>query len=290
MCAASACILRIVEILRVSGSTRGKLTKRDIFYMDTSLFGRQTTVDSIIGSLARACSIPRDELGATASPRGLAYGCLRWGGVPFDETVQLARMPEPGAYREGELLLPRTVLIVEKEAVFSSLVRAYKEHLDPSLLLVTGRGFPDLSTGKFVHWLSTRRKHPPVHILVDFDVYGLDIALCYRQGPRRLPADQPTSCCPQLRLAGLTSQQIDRHCHRFCQPAALAPRSNRRPLTPIELRRIDCLIKRAHDAGWAELAKAADDMKQMGYSTELESIYGQDPLLLVKFIQTVLHQ
>lgn len=259
--------------------------------MDTNLFERQATVDSIINSLARACSIPRDELGAVASPRGLAYGCLRWGGLHFADAIQLAKVPdEQETDDESRALFPTTILIVEKEAVFSSLVQVYREYLDPGLLIVTGRGFPDLATGKFVHWLSTRRDPPSVHVLVDFDVYGLDIALCYRQGSRRLPADRPTSCCPRLRLAGITSQQMDHYCHRFGQPANATSRGNRRPLSHIEVHRLDCLVKRAHEAGWPELAKAADDMKQVGYSTELESIYGQDHLLLVKFIQSVLHQ
>src|SRR5690349_18250818 len=71
-----ACVLKVLEVI-INNKNDMKVTKRDVYYMDTQLFKRQQTVDNIVDELARAINIPRDTLGIMASAKGMAFGYLQ---------------------------------------------------------------------------------------------------------------------------------------------------------------------------------------------------------------------
>ena len=71
--------------------------------------------------------------------------------------------------------------MVEKDAVFQRLLEeGLLNHPKFSrVVLVTGKGVPDLATRQLVHYLS---RGLPVLILTDCDPYGLEIFLIYKFG------------------------------------------------------------------------------------------------------------
>lgn len=72
----------------------------------------------------------------------------------------------------------KMVLIVEKDAVFQKLL---KDDCTSSLscILVTGKGYPDVTTRMLVKLLSEKLELP-VYIIVDADPFGVDIMCVYR--------------------------------------------------------------------------------------------------------------
>lgn len=247
--------------------------------MDTELFQKQCHVDLIISRLAIAYEIPRDELGVVASPKGLAYGHLQVGQISFKFGAGLATIHEND--KKEDIEPPDLVLVVEKEAVFNSIVQTYSElsRLFPRLLIVTGRGYPDLNTSKFIHWLSELGCR--VAVICDFDPYGMDIALRYRQGSK-LPADRASSCCEKLLYLGINRWQIDSFSEgRDC---------SRHPMSIRDHKRLDRVIRSAKDADWDQLRLVAEEMKVAGFSTEIESIYGNDHGKLQCFLENELRK
>ena len=72
----------------------------------------------------------------------------------------------------------KTVLIVEKEAVFNNLLFQLPAYLQENMLIVTGKGFPSHS---LINLLSKFQDSTKFLMLVDWDPYGLEIAYCYQQ-------------------------------------------------------------------------------------------------------------
>ena len=75
------------------------------------------------------------------------------------------------------------VLVVEKDAVFQKLLEEgiLTSRQLPSIIMITGKGVPDLSSRQLVYRLSTELQLP-VLILTDCDPYGVEIGLIYKYG------------------------------------------------------------------------------------------------------------
>lgn len=276
-----ACVLRIVEILVTTpvGCVR---TKRDIFYMDTSLFEEQRRVDRLIDVLACTLQVPRDALGVTSSPKGLAFGDLA---IQREDGVCISYAHSPTLLNRegirGTIIDPvRIVVIVEKEAVFSLLWQRYADlkAAFPGLVVVTGRGYPDLITLQFIHRLEKACPEARLFSLVDFDPFGLDIALRYRCGSK-LPFDQPLTRCDRLELLGIALPQLDRYCHQNRIDG------NRQVLSDPAVRRLRQVIRQGESLKWAALAKAGKDMLACGFTAEIESIYLHSSDSLLAFLE-----
>lgn len=120
------------------------------------------------------------------------------------------------------------VLVVEKDAVFRALLGSpafQPPHLHqppnpaPSLyrttLLLTGKGYPDLSTRHLLRALSASAslsgRPPRALALVDWDPHGLAIALCYARGSRAMPLESARARVPSLRLLGVRCEDVVAH-------------------------------------------------------------------------------
>ena len=99
------------------------------------------------------------------------------------------------------------VLIVEKETVFFRL-RESAFCQPHQCLLVTGKGYPCLSTRHFLDRVHTYFPHVPMYCLVDADVYGADIFCRYKFGSRRQPREAAVALT-ELQLLGLHLSHFD---------------------------------------------------------------------------------
>lgn len=140
---------RFTQLLAIFGEIRKAIltstvmTKRDIYYRQPELFGKQGNVDKWIDDIAFTCGAQRQDLMVTASPKGLICG--------LDGNEHENRMQTVPAFFADttfdDINHLKWILVVEKEASFKTLVEQnFDSH--PALgrgLIVTVRIEPALS-------------------------------------------------------------------------------------------------------------------------------------------------
>ncbi|KAK9449665.1 Spo11/DNA topoisomerase VI subunit A [Limtongia smithiae] len=212
-----AALLNIITIIIAAlEDNAGTMTKRDLYYRNSALFGNQTVVDRIIDDLACTLDVERSALGIVAAQKGLfcaSPGCgLRIvstdGRVKSvdDDGVQL--IPAMDAIVRIESRRTDYVLVIEKEAVFKSLCDSeFCTRVDIGHgILITGKGYPDLLTRQFLSRVANSSSPlsvpPPVLCVVDADAYGLHIFAVYKYGSRALAHEGASALCPLLHWLG----------------------------------------------------------------------------------------
>ncbi|KAI0141603.1 DNA topoisomerase IV, alpha subunit [Xylariaceae sp. FL1272] len=209
---ASLVILRLSLEALVAGTV---ITKRAIYYQNPRLFGSQRYVDGLVDDIAYTLEFGRDALNIVAASKGLVAGALsiivqngstircdadNAQGVLLPDARVVARITSTGA---------QWVLVIEKEATFRGLVSSgfHKTAIIGRGVLITAKGYPDLSTRQFCHAL--HRAHPqiPIYALVDFDPAGLRIMLTYKNGSRALQHEEGVTV-PELVWIGPKSDHV----------------------------------------------------------------------------------
>ncbi|RBR18562.1 uncharacterized protein FIESC28_06017 [Fusarium coffeatum] len=157
-------ILQLSHDALVSGTV---LTKRHIFYQHQDLFEKQREVDDLVDDIAFNLGIGRADLNIqVAASKGLLAGPL---------TIGL---------QDGSTLNPSSGDL----AVFRSLCSSqfWRTSLYGPGILVTAKGYPDLTTRSFLNFVNTKHPQLPILGLFDFDPDGVKIMRCYRDGSDRL--------------------------------------------------------------------------------------------------------
>lgn len=184
-------------------------TKRDLYYQDVSLFQNQGNVDIIIENLCKALGFTNQELGAVAAQKGLCFGDL----TLIDEngsskvfTREHGSFLIPRINGVSKIMVPNDVeyiLVVEKDAIFNLIC-------DPNIkrIIITGKGFPDVLTRRFLNLLSSSNKNIPVLGIADIDPYGFNILKQYKSGGDKskcylVNSDQNFDC-PNLKMVDIT--------------------------------------------------------------------------------------
>ncbi|SPJ83893.1 related to meiotic recombination protein rec12 [Fusarium torulosum] len=156
-------ILQLSHDALVSGTV---LTKRHIFYQHQDLFDKQSQVDDLVDDIAFNMGVSRGDLNIVAASKGVLAGPL---------TIRL---------HDGSSLDPRS----GDMAVFRSLCSSqfWRTSLSGPGVLVTAKGYPDLTTRAFLNFVHTRHPQLPILGLFDYDPDGVKILRCYRYGSERL--------------------------------------------------------------------------------------------------------
>lgn len=102
------------------------------------------------------------------------------------------------------------VLIVEKDTIFSKLIsQKIFETIGKDIILITGKGYPDLCTRHIVHRLSVVHKLP-IYALCDADPFGIDILLIYQFGSPKMPYDiSKNLICPRMQWLGIHPTELN---------------------------------------------------------------------------------
>ncbi|KAK2964654.1 putative Meiotic recombination protein SPO11 [Blattamonas nauphoetae] len=192
-------VLTIIHELLLSNM---QTTKRDLFYMDPTLFRTQQTSNAAIEEVARILNVPRASLNVFGSAKGIVAGNLSFveNGVQVNCT-STATLINPQSVHESFESTAAFMLIVEKDAIFQHLLESGFCDAQ-NALLVTGKGYPDLKTRLFVHAIASALPLLPVLLLVDADPYGIDIACNYAFGSAKRHCDERVEI-PRLQLIGL---------------------------------------------------------------------------------------
>ncbi|PWN20990.1 DNA topoisomerase IV, alpha subunit [Microstroma glucosiphilum] len=205
-------MFRILEEMHCALHAGRVVTKRDIYYRAPALFGSQAAVDRLVDDIASQLGVRRSALGVTAASKGLIAGAASIRLIDSDATSSEATVT---LSHQHKTLIPNVddiseidttsswLLVVEKEAVFQTLVEAgITSGRTPGLghgILVTGKGYPDLITREFLARISQDCPLLSILVLVDHDPFGLHI---FEQYLKAMPPDS------NIRLLGLRSRDL----------------------------------------------------------------------------------
>eukprot|EP00931_Biecheleriopsis_adriatica_P090439 TRINITY_DN64419_c0_g1_i1.p1 TRINITY_DN64419_c0_g1~~TRINITY_DN64419_c0_g1_i1.p1 ORF type:complete len:379 (+),score=79.76 TRINITY_DN64419_c0_g1_i1:41-1177(+) len=198
--------LDVVHRLNVASRTA---TQRELFYRVVAegggrLFPSQRVMDKAVQDVVGALRIGRPHLGVLTAEKGLIAGDILFRESSSSPTSMVALSASGTAISEAMLTgdsciqagpTARCVLVVEKDSFFQYLLHSRLMAALP-LILVTGRGYPDMLTRRFLQGLHRVAPALPQVYLGDFDPDGVAIYLLYR------------ACCPQLQWLGLHSEDV----------------------------------------------------------------------------------
>ncbi|KAH8841786.1 hypothetical protein MCOR07_002362 [Pyricularia oryzae] len=216
-------VLCVLEISHQALITGNLVTKRNIFYQARDLFREQAVVDRLVDDVAFTLGVGRHSLNITAAGKGLIIGPIsfvlnggarvccdnvRTEGTIICSTEILGRFEFPSA---------RWVLIIEKEATFRTLASSqfYRNSRAGPGVMVTGKGYPDLSTRNLVYCLREARPRIPIYSLVDYDPDGIRILCTYKYGSSALEHERQ-SAVSNIQWIGIRLSDIKEHHLRPC--------------------------------------------------------------------------
>ncbi|RHZ56663.1 putative meiosis-specific topoisomerase Spo11 [Aspergillus thermomutatus] len=216
-----AAIIRGLAVIAEAVQAGLVVSKRDIYYSDPACFGSQQIADTIIDDIAHTIGVDRAALNVEAVAKGLVAGYYR--------LMTKAGEVMDARFSTKDSLIPRTedieaidaseakwVLILEKEAVYRRLSRSsyHTRAAAGKGILVTGKGYPDLSTRAFVRRLLDETRHLPAeeaprfYALVDSDPDGMAIMSTYKYGSMAHARDNEKLNVPKLRWLGLRTSDV----------------------------------------------------------------------------------
>ncbi|XP_020269855.1 meiotic recombination protein SPO11-1 isoform X2 [Asparagus officinalis] len=189
-------------------------SKRDIYYMKPSFFREQAVVDRAINDICILLKCSRHNLNVVPVGKGLVMGWLKF--IEGGREIYCIRNPNT-AYPipvsvedvEGIVSVARYILVVEKETVLQRLANdkfCDKNHC----IVITGRGYPDVPTRRFLRHLVDQLQLP-VFCLVDSDPYGFDILTIYRFGSLQMAYDAKLMCVPDIRWLGVFPSEFEKY-------------------------------------------------------------------------------
>ncbi|KEQ86509.1 DNA topoisomerase IV, alpha subunit [Aureobasidium pullulans EXF-150] len=220
-------VIRILELIHESLSDGVILTKRDLYYRDPALFGKQATVDRYVDQIAAAFAVPRSSLNVTAGVKGLMAGAAvihrRDGSkIGLTNVQNGVLVPSMEEVLSVDLSRVRWILVVEKEATFQSIISSeFWQEMMWHAVIVTGKGYPDIATRAIARFMSIASPQngfaePPVFGLVDYDPDGMAILHTYKHGSKKMSEDNAALIVPTTQWMGLRSRDItdEDHTHR----------------------------------------------------------------------------
>ncbi|KAF2021165.1 DNA topoisomerase IV, alpha subunit [Aaosphaeria arxii CBS 175.79] len=215
-------IVRILELIHESLTENTKLTKRDIYYRHPDLFLKQSVVDRYVDDIARTFEVSRHHLNVVATAKGIVAGNFKIhkaDGSMLNGLNEAEGMLVPEISENDAIDMPRIrwILVVEKEATFRSLLAtALWAQLSLQGLVLTAKGYPDLSSRRFLSQLAQHCPRVPMYMLVDYDPDGFAIMSTYKYSSHRLShetisaGDMHPLALPQLRWLDIKCRQMER--------------------------------------------------------------------------------
>ncbi|GBF63711.1 meiotic recombination protein [Trichophyton mentagrophytes] len=263
-------------------------SKRDIFYQDPVYFGSQRLVDRYIDDIAFTLDVDRAALHVAAAAKGATGG-------NFSITLKNGSSIQVGACTEG-ILIPRIheiegidisgiswILVIEKEAVFHRLITSGYHNASAvgSGILLTGKGYPDLSSREFLRLLSRHEacnskmisSPPPIFILVDSDPDGMAIMSTYKYGSMAQVHRNADLNVPSIQWVGLQASEM-MSAANHTDISSLVPMSQR------DRKKAEAMLKRnpsfAEDGPEPTWRKELQSLLVMNLKAELEILYELD--------------
>lgn len=203
-------------------------TSRDIFYRNVELFKSQRLVVDTVDHIQKALGLTiREDLNITATQKGLIFTAV-------DIIINSSDTKKIKITKGKSQLIPQfdnnafimvckddpqrilKVLVIEKDAVYNTIIQKPPE----GYIVVTGKGYPDMLTRKFLHRLEQCNSNLQFVILTDPDPHGINIAMKY-QG---FTADSIYPCASLIRKGISILELIGGHSSTIAQVLPLSTR------------------------------------------------------------------
>ncbi|ODN02663.1 Meiotic recombination protein SPO11 [Orchesella cincta] len=251
-------------------------TIRDLFYENMNFFGNQSRVVNALREVSLFLKVPREALCVEASAKGLVAGSISFRN-PNGEVIQAMD------FRHG-MIVPnklhdltittnaRCVLFVEKDAIFQRLLDEGIFEVLGSIIMITGKGYPDYQTRRLMSILN-RIYQLKVYALVDCDPYGIEIAAVVKWGSyinSNAIGDDMWACdlsVPDLVWLGLLPSEVSSLSLTLNASAELNDR-DRKKLESVHAR--IGLYEEQDQNPWLQ---EVNILKELGRKTELEALF-----------------
>ncbi|KAH7546920.1 hypothetical protein FEM48_Zijuj01G0251900 [Ziziphus jujuba var. spinosa] len=231
-------LLRILLIVQQLLQENKHGSKRDIYYMHPTVFSEQKIVDQGINDICILLGCSRHNLNVVSAGKGLVMGWLRFSetGRNFDcisRPCTAHHIPVYVEEVEDIVSVAQYILVVEKESVFQRLANDQFCNTN-HCIVITGRGYPDVSTRRFLRLLIDILCLP-AYCLVDCDPYGFDILCIYRFGSMQMAYDAKYLRVPEIQWLGAFPLDSEKYC---------LPKQCLLPLTSEDKRKTEAMLLR----------------------------------------------
>ncbi|XP_023293846.2 meiotic recombination protein W68 [Lucilia cuprina] len=204
--------------------SRSHCTYRQLYYRNVNIECTTLQIQCAVNDVCQALGTTSWNLGIFAAGKCFISGPLlvhmsNGDVIDCDVYKGPTLMPPNFTYIDKFVTTAKFVLVVEKDTVFENLiVNGIFSMLNGSIILVTARGYPDISTRWILHklWIENQL---PIYALVDGDPFGIEIMLIYRYGSMRQGLNANNLTCPQLKWLGIHPSDIS---HLMTQTEPLA--------------------------------------------------------------------
>lgn len=263
------------------------MTKRELWYRDqefcrvelkpSSAYSQQDVIRYSIGKLEQAlddlccllgCS--RVNLHIMSQAKGLVYGNLKFRlrtGEWFDclsnkcgLTVPTPQVPIKELETDAKF-----ILLVEKDAIFQKILTYEETHNfieTYKVIMYTAKGYPDLNSRAFIHYLWTKLKIP-ILAIADADPFGVEIVCSYKFGCYTTAHENAFAAVPQIKWLGLLPSDILK---------LSIPANRTMTLSHYDSRKLDSLLIRPYITTRPEWLRQLELMRAMRKKAEFESL------------------
>uniref|UniRef100_A0A182PJD5 DNA topoisomerase (ATP-hydrolyzing) n=1 Tax=Anopheles epiroticus TaxID=199890 RepID=A0A182PJD5_9DIPT len=244
-------------------TTGTSCTKRELYYLHLDLAQTPAYTYATLDDVCALLDADTWEMNVFNTSKGLIAGPMvltlsdgqiidcngRWGTtVPLDvgSVVDIR-------------LTAQLVLVVEKDTVFKRLLEdGILTKFPETFLLITAKGYPDVSTRLLLKKVS-ERTNVPIYALMDADPHGIEIFCVYKFGSLAMVHQQRSLAVPSMRWIGLFPSDIE----------LLGLQGV--PLRETELKRIEQMIRRPYTEG--HIQRELLLLRQLATKVEIESLY-----------------
>ncbi|KAH8583819.1 topoisomerase VIA [Cryptosporidium sp. chipmunk genotype I] len=193
-------ITSIANVLHNAQKKGRRLTLRELYYHNSWLFKSQSQVNRIVQNFSEILQTPRISFGLFPSPKGMIGGRIKLI-YKNSDLLDVEELGVSGAtitdifdLNESKYIIKtnvRYILLIEKASIFQYLMEREVYNRIPCLI-ITGKGFPDISTRKLVSDIIYKSGITALY-LGDFDPHGINIYLTYVRGSNSFES-QMTAC------------------------------------------------------------------------------------------------
>ncbi|KAK6632089.1 hypothetical protein RUM44_007119 [Polyplax serrata] len=238
-------------------------TKRELYYKNVQIFQSQQEVDRSVKYITQLLKTPSWELGIMATSKGLVYGPLSLhfkNGHTINCSIKGGVSIPPNIFDViGLSSSAKWVLIIEKDATFQSLIDGETVSRLGSCIIITGKGYPDVSTRMLVCKIWEHLKIP-ILALNDADPYGFEIMCVYRFGSIAMSSQASHLACPAVRWLGVHPSDI--------KPLLLEAKA----LSVRDITRINSILKRNYVKENEQLRKEMEILLNGNIKAEIEGV------------------
>ena len=252
-------------------------TKRDMFYHDPKAFGSQTVLNEIVDNISCMLRVPRWHLHVMATSKGLVAGDLAYmeldgARVDCSQTATGISIPNHVVGITNITSNAKVIILVEKDATFQRLMDENICSKLERVILITGKGVPDMTTRLLVRRL-WEVLHLPILALVDADPHGLEIMAIYRFGSMSLAFDAQSLAVPAVRWLGVWPSDIERM--KVPRPALL-------PLSQADEDKARDLLRRPYMSSQPQWKRELETLLQMRAKAEIQCLQSISPTFLTE--------